>query len=134
MNRKVAIFISGVMFSTGLFISGMTNPEKVLSFLDVTGNWNSTLLFVMIGAIIPTFFLYRWTFRRPKPVFSDCFDLPTANKIDRKLIFGSVLFGIGWGMSGVCPGPGIANLFAGNVSFFIFVAAMLMGMWIGERT
>ncbi|MCC7460098.1 MAG: YeeE/YedE family protein [Proteobacteria bacterium] len=133
MTRKASIFLSGLLFSMGLFISGMTNPEKVLSFLDITGNWDPTLAFVMVGAIVPTFILYRVVFRRSSPVFGSSFDLPTKRELDHRLILGAIVFGIGWGMSGVCPGPGIANVFAGNWGFLLFVGAMLLGMRIGER-
>ncbi|MEZ4846638.1 MAG: DUF6691 family protein [Bdellovibrionota bacterium] len=134
MNRKFMIFLSGVLFSVGLFISEMTNPQRVLGFLDVTGQWDPTLLFVMVGAIVPTFVLYRGAFGRGKPLFAGEFDLPSKRDLDHRLIWGSIIFGVGWGISGVCPGPGVANILAGTSEFLVFVAAMVVGMMIGERT
>lgn len=131
--KQFALFISGLLFSIGLFISGMTNPAKVIAFLDVTGTWDPSLMFVMLGAILPTFFLYRVSFSRGKPVFSDRFDFPEKTTIDRKLMIGSAIFGVGWGLSGICPGPGVANVMVGNAGFLIFVAAMLVGMLLGEK-
>ncbi len=133
MMRNVLLLISGFLFSVGLFVSGMTNPQKVISFLDIFGQWDPTLAFVMLGAILPTFVLYRFAWKRKTPIFADDFDLPVKTVLDRPLVIGSVLFGIGWGISGVCPGPGVANLLAGRVDFFVFVIFMLIGLVIGGK-
>lgn len=133
MIRNVLTVLSGLLFSVGLFISGMTNPQKVISFLDVTGEWDPSLIFVMVGAILPTFFLYRFAWGRMKPLFANDFDLPVKKHLDRSLVIGSILFGIGWGISGVCPGPGVANMMAGNFEFLTFVLCMVMGMVLGGK-
>ncbi len=131
--KQFMLFLSGLLFSMGLFISGMTNPAKVIGFLDITGAWDPSLMFVMLGAILPTFLLYRISFSRGSPVFSDRFDLPEKTDIDRRLMIGSAIFGVGWGLSGICPGPGVANLVVGHFGFLIFVASMLVGMLLGEK-
>lgn len=132
MVKKFSIFISGLLFSVGLFISGMTNPAKVISFLDVTGAWDPSLVWVMMGAIFPTFFLYRFAFKLKKPLYANDFDLPTRQVVDTQLLIGSILFGIGWGLSGICPGPALANVFAGRLDFLMFGAFMLIGMLVAN--
>jgi len=126
--KNILVFFAGFLFSVGLFVSGMTNPQKVISFLDVGGNWNSSLLFVMGAAVIVTTIFYRLAWARPKPIFESDFDLPIKQALNSKLLIGSILFGVGWGLSGVCPGPSVANIFAGNMEFLVFVLSMLTGM------
>jgi uncharacterized membrane protein YedE/YeeE len=133
MKRNALLILSGMFFSVGLFVSGMTNPQKVVSFLDITGEWDPSLMFVMLGAIVPTFILYRFAWKLKKPIFASDFDLPVKKTLDRKLIVGSILFGIGWGIAGVCPGPGVANVLAGNFEFLVFVIFMLIGLLLGDK-
>ena len=126
MNRFCSL-ISGLVFGLGLTISGMTNPEKVINFLNVTRSWDPSLAFVMIGAILasaPFFYLIK---NKNKPWFADKFSWPTLKEIDSKLIVGSLLFGIGWGLIGLCPGPAIASISFMNASSFTFILAMLAG-------
>ena len=126
----VASLISGVIFGLGMAISGMTNTEKVQGFLDLAGDWDPTLAFVMVGGILVTFIGYPIIFRKDTPLFSDLFHLPTKKEINKPLLIGASLFGIGWGLVGYCPGPVIAGISYGYSSTFVFIAAMLAGMFI----
>lgn len=126
MNNIVTLLV-GLVFGFGLALSGMTHPEKVLGFLDVAGQWDPSLLFVLGGAVSVTlagFYLIR---KLPKPVFATAFRVTEARNIDRPLVIGSTLFGIGWGISGYCPGPAIALLAAPNWELWVFLSAMLFG-------
>lgn len=127
MDRLIAI-LSGIVFGVGLALSGMVNPMKVQNFLDIFGRWDPTLLFVMGAGLIVTFFGYRIAMSMPKPLFSPAFCLPDACRIDGRLVAGAALFGIGWGLTGFCPGPAIASLVFGLWPSVIFVAAMAVGM------
>ena len=132
MNLNLSSFISGLIFGLGLVISQMTNPVRVLAFLDVAGNWDPTLAFVMIGAL-STLCILQWLLRkRPEQIqdtdLQTCLD-PKA-RIDAKLIFGSILFGIGWGLSGFCPGPALISLTSGLAGGYVFVGAMFMGFFL----
>jgi len=121
MISKIISFISGIVFGFGLSVSNMINPEKVLGFLDLFGQWDPSLIFVMMGAIIvsaPVFFFFR---NKNKPLFADNFAIPTLKSIDKNLIFGSATFGIGWGMVGFCPGPAISSLALLNTYSVFFV-------------
>ncbi|MFN0191198.1 MAG: DUF6691 family protein [Aestuariivirga sp.] len=124
---RFAVFISGLLFGSGLAISGMVNPMKVLNFLDLAGAWDPTLIFVIAGGLLVTLAGYRLAFSRPKPFAADVFSLPQSQIVDAKLIGGSALFGLGWGLSGLCPGPAIAGLVFGRVESVAFVAAMAAG-------
>ena len=120
--------IAGTIFGIGLAISGMMNPAKVLGFLDIAGNWDPTLAFVMGGALMvsaPGFLLLR---RRGVPLIGGKFHLPTRTDIDSRLVGGAALFGLGWGLGGFCPGPAIAGLATGVAGVYVFVAAMVAGM------
>ncbi|MGZ3252926.1 MAG: DUF6691 family protein [Burkholderiaceae bacterium] len=131
----MAIFISlltGLIFGLGLLVSGMTNPAKVLGFLDISGNWDPSLVFVMAGAIVIGFFAFTIASKRTVSLLGLDMKLPQENRIDRRLIIGSALFGIGWGIAGFCPGPAIVSLGMGEIKAIIFVAAMLLGMAIFE--
>jgi uncharacterized protein len=121
-------FIAGALFSIGLALSGMLQPSKVQNFLDFTGNWDPSLAFVMIGAIATHTIIYRWIRKRPSPLLGGQFHLPTKKELDPRLLAGSALFGIGWGLGGFCPGPALVSLSAFNSSALVFVAAMLGGM------
>lgn len=126
--RLVVNFALGLLFGVGLVISGMSNPAKVLNFLDVFGTWDPSLIFVMGGAVVTAFVGYRIAFTRQRPVFEPAFRLPTKTDIDTPLLAGSGIFGIGWGLSGLCPGPAFTALYSGATTIFVFVVAMLVGI------
>jgi uncharacterized protein len=137
--RTLAAFGCGLIFGVGLAVSGMMNPAKVIGFLDVAGNWDPTLIFVMGGAVLITIPAYRVILARRRPVLANGFSLPTKKSLDAPLIWGSALFGLGWGLVGLCPGPAVAAIGTGLPAVLGFVAAMVAGMalhaWIsGERT
>lgn len=130
MNSILAAFVSGVIFAIGLAIGGMTKPAKVAGFLDFTGNWDPSLMFVMGGAVMTHAILYRLIRKRPTPLFTEAFAIPTRTDIDARLLGGAALFGIGWGLSGFCPGPAITSLASGQTPVLVFVAAMIGGMYL----
>jgi uncharacterized protein len=130
---SVISLISGVLFGVGLVVSGMSNPAKVLNFLDVFGTWDPSLAFVMAGALIVTAIGYRLAWRQPKPVLADAFDLPVSQVIDARLLIGAATFGIGWGLSGFCPGPAVTSLALLAPGTLVFVPTMLIGMGIARR-
>ena len=125
-------FVIGLTFGSGLVLAGMTNPAKVLNFLDVaaipTGGWDPSLALVLAGAIAVTFIGFKIVLRRKQPIFADTFHLPSAKELDVRIVAGPAIFGIGWGLAGFCPGPALTALSGGSVSAFQFVAAMLIGM------
>ncbi len=123
----VALF-AGALFGLGLAVSGMTNPAKVIGFLDFAGGWDPTLAFVMGGALLVTVPAFRLILNRPRPILADGFALPTKSALDVRLLGGAALFGVGWGLSGFCPGPALAALVTGLTPVFAFVAAMMAGM------
>jgi uncharacterized protein len=127
MMQKIFVLLSGLLFGAGLTISGMVNPAKILNFLDLTGQFDATLIFVMGAGLIVTTIGYQLIFKRGKPFFDGKFHLPTSEIIDVKLIGGAAMFGMGWGLSGFCPGPAIASLVFGYQQSIIFVAAMIVG-------
>ena len=110
MRQNLFSAFVGFLFSIGLGISGMTNPQKVISFLDIFGSWDPSLLFVMVGAIVVHFTAYRLIKKRKLPIYSSEWHVPRGNKITRGLIIGSILFGAGWGLAGYCPGPALVSL------------------------
>ncbi|MFO7908890.1 MAG: DUF6691 family protein [Halomonas sp.] len=120
-------YLAGLLFGLGLAISGMTDPARVLGFLDIAGAWDPTLMFVLGGAVVTSFVGYRLVFKQTAPLFGERFQLPTRQDLDVKLLGGAALFGIGWGLSGYCPGPAIASI--GGIS--LPLAAMLVTMVIG---
>ena len=124
-------FISGLIMSIGLSVSGMINPKKVIGFLDLFGAFDPTLVFVMLGALSIAAVGYRFV-GYSKPLLCDCFDLPKKNKIDRKLILGAAIFGAGWGLAGFCPGPAIVGVGLGLPKAVVFVCAMLIGMFLAR--
>ncbi|MEE2929829.1 MAG: DUF6691 family protein [Pseudomonadota bacterium] len=128
MGRNIAALVAGLIFGLGLTISEMVNPAKVLAFLDLFGNWDPSLAFVMGGALIVTAVGYRLAWTRPKPVFGERFQVPGNRQIDTKLALGAILFGIGWGLVGLCPGPAISALTFGGAPVLVFLAAMGAGM------
>jgi uncharacterized membrane protein YedE/YeeE len=123
-------FGSGLLFSLGLGVGGMTQPAKVVGFLDFFGEWDPSLIFVMGGAVAVYFVAFRLITKRDVPLFSPSFGIPRRRDIDLPLIGGAAMFGAGWGLAGYCPGPGIASLGSGSVSPIVFVAAMLFGMML----
>ena len=127
MQPLVAL-LCGVVFGVGLAISGMTNPAKVLGFLDVAGNWDPTLAFVMGGALAVSSVGFAIARRSLRPWLAETFAIPTRSDLDARLIGGAALFGIGWGLVGLCPGPALANLARGSPQVYIFVGAMLVGV------
>jgi uncharacterized protein len=124
--------LSGLIFGVGLIISGMTNPSKILGFLDITGKWDPSLAFVMGGALAVGFFAFKLADKQTISLLGLDMKLPKAHHIDRRLVIGSTLFGIGWGIAGFCPGPAVVSLGMGETKAIIFVAAMLSGMGIFE--
>jgi uncharacterized membrane protein YedE/YeeE len=131
MTQRILVSIAcGILFGIGLVVSDMVNPARVLAFLDVTGNWDPSLAFVMGGALIPSSIAYAIRRRCRKPVFETQFHVPTSRMIDRPLVAGAALFGLGWGLVGLCPGPAIASLVTGRWEAALFVTAMLAGMFV----
>ncbi|MFP3384838.1 MULTISPECIES: DUF6691 family protein [Tritonibacter] len=120
--------LTGLVFGIGIALSGMMNPAKVLNFFDVAGQWDASLAFVMGGALIVTALGYRLVWRRSKPVFDDQFQIPGSTRIDRKLLGGSALFGIGWGIAGFCPGAALPALGTGRWEVVLFVVAVIVGL------
>jgi len=125
--------LCGALFGAGLSLSGMTDQNKVLGFLDLFGSWNPSLIFVMAGGISVTFIGYKIIFKRSSPLWADAFMLPTSKLIDKNLVLGALLFGIGWGLYGYCPGPAIASLAYLHWETFLFVAAMIIGMFLQSK-
>ena len=124
--------LTGLVFGVGLIVSGMANPAKVLGFLDLAGTWDPSLAFVMGGAIAVGFVAFAVARRRTVSLLGAEMKLPTARQIDRRLVAGSVLFGVGWGVAGFCPGPALVALGMGEAKALVFVAAMLAGMGLFE--
>lgn len=127
--RALASLLAGLIFGAGLIVAGMTNPAKVVNFLDVAGTWDPSLAFVMGGAVVVTFLGYRLAWRWPAPLLGHAFVLPTLTAIDRRVLVGPAVFGVGWGLAGLCPGPALTTLTLGGVDSVTFVLAMLLGMW-----
>jgi uncharacterized membrane protein YedE/YeeE len=127
MMQWIVSLLAGLLFGLGLAVAQMTNPLKVQGFLDVAGAWDPSLAFVMGGAVSVTLIAFRLVLRRAAPVWAERFHLPTLTAIDRRLVLGAALFGIGWGLSGYCPGPALATLLSGNAEVWLFVPAMLVG-------
>ena len=128
----VTAFLAGLLFGGGLILSGMSNPAKVLAFLDIAGSWDPSLLFVMLGAILVAALAFRFARTRVRPLFGSHIHVPGAGRIDAPLVLGSITFGVGWGLVGYCPGPALTAMAVGGRSTFLFVAAMVAGMAIFE--
>lgn len=145
IQRLIWALASGALFAVGLVLGGMTQPAKVLAFLDVggmargisstaqPGYWDPSLAFVMGGALMVTLVAFWLTPRRAKPLADVQFHLPTRNDIDRNLLVGGAMFGIGWGLAGYCPGPALATVLTGGSDILFFASAMLIGMWAARR-
>ena len=129
---KLSSLISGIIFGIGLTISGMVNPEKVLGFLNIFYDWDPSLMFVMIGAILifsPLYFIFK---RKSRPIFSKNFVVPLKTNIDKNLIVGAIMFGSGWGLAGLCPGPAISAISFLNTDVYLFVLFMFVGFYLGN--
>ncbi len=124
----VAALLSGALFGLGLAVSGMTDPLRILGFLDIAGDFDPALLFVLGGAVTTTLVLFRFVLKRPAPLFADSFQLSSLRTLDRPLLVGAGLFGIGWGLAGYCPGPALVGLGVASAEALWFVPAMLVGM------
>lgn len=130
--RAIAALVAGLLFGLGLIQSGMTDPSKVIGFLDLAGRWDPSLAFVMAGAIAVAAIAFRFAARRSTALLGAPMRLPAARTIDRRLILGGLCFGAGWGLAGYCPGPALASLLSGSVKPVLFVVAMLAGMALFE--
>jgi uncharacterized protein len=128
MKQLALAFLAGLVFAVGLGISGMTDPEKIIGFLDVTGRWDPSLVFVMIGAIGVHVGVAQWALRAERPLWSKTFAFPPRLGIDGSLLAGAAIFGLGWGAAGYCPGPALVDLSAPTASRVTFVAAMIAGI------
>lgn len=120
--------VVGLVFGAGLALSDMVNPARVLAFLDLGGNWDPTLMFVMTGAVLPSAISYMAIRRMDRPLLADEFRIPQNRTVEGRLVAGAALFGVGWGLAGLCPGPAIAGLALGQWQLWLFAAAMLVGM------
>ena len=133
MRKVYSSFFAGALFGAGLAVSQMVNPRKVTDFLDFFGRWDPSLALVMGGALVVTAISFRLILRRPHPLLDAEFHLPQARDLDRQLIGGAALFGVGWGLAGLCPGPAVTALVTLAVPFFVFFAAMLAGAFAYDR-
>lgn len=125
--------VIGFIFGLGLIISGMTNPAKVINFLTHGNQWDASLIIVMAVAMLIMMLTWLWVAKKEKPLLSGTFNLSNLKNIDARLIIGSVLFGLGWGLSGICPGPGLVQLVSLKMEFLLFFAAVLGGMWLAKK-
>ena len=131
MKVKLGAFLGGSLFGIGLAIAGMTQPAKIIGFFDFFGSWDPSLAFVMLGAIVVYTPVYRWAIRTwQRPIWAPAFSLPTRKDIDARLIVGSAIFGVGWGLGGYCPGPALTSVGAGSEQAFTFGASMLLGVGV----
>lgn len=133
MARVFAALLSGVLFGLGLAISGMTDPNVVIGFLDLFGDFNPALMFVLGGAVGTTLVAFRFVLRRPSPLLASDFQLPTRKDIDARLLIGAGLFGIGWGLAGYCPGPAMVSFGALIETALVFVPVMMLSGWLTRR-
>jgi uncharacterized membrane protein YedE/YeeE len=130
--RLLSTYLIGLIFGIGISISGMANPAKVLNFFDVAGTWDPSLIFVMGGALVVAFLGYRIVLRRPAPIIDAKFHLPESSRIDARLLGGSALFGVGWGIAGFCPGGALPALGTGKIEVFAFMAALIAGIFAAK--
>ena len=133
MNKhSLSAFFVGLLFGLGLLLSGMSDPGKVQGFLDLAGNWDPSLAFVMGGAIAVGFFAYMLARKRTTAFLGGAMHLPTSTAIDKRLVLGGLTFGVGWGLAGFCPGPGLVSMASGEIKGLVFVGAMVAGMAVFE--
>ncbi|MGH8808537.1 MAG: YeeE/YedE family protein [Noviherbaspirillum sp.] len=130
--QMLMALLAGLVFGLGLIVSGMTDPARIIAFLDLAGNWNPSLAFVMCAAVAVGLIAFRFAGSRSKTLLGGRMHLPTASKVDRRLLSGSLVFGAGWGIAGYCPGPVLTSLFGGGSEPWIFMSAMLAGMALFE--
>ena len=137
MKKIFIALLSGIIFGLGLSLSQMTNPNKVINFLDITGQWDPSLAFVMIGALLVSFIAFRVVLKRADPILEEGFHLSKRTDIDKQLLAGAAIFGVGWGISGYCPGPAVANLGVGSFEALVMVVSIYSGFffqkWLGSR-
>jgi len=133
MKSILSALFTGLLFGIGLGLAGMMSPVKVQGFLDLSGRWDPSLTLVMGGAVVVTFVLFPLIIRRSQPLLAHAFTLPSATDLDRPLILGAILFGIGWAIAGLCPGPALANLTSLNPGVFGFVISMFVGFWLHRQ-
>ncbi len=131
--RLLTTFLIGLLFGLGIVISGMANPAKVLNFFDIAGTWDPSLALVMGGGVVTAFIGYRIVLKRPAPMFESLFSLPSRTDLDWKLIGGSAVFGIGWGIAGFCPGAALPVLGTGKLPVIMFVVSLVVGMLVARR-
>ena len=131
--KNILAFVFGGLFSIGLMLSGMSNPAKVIGFLDLFGTWDPSLAFVMIGAILVAFIPFQKAIRKPITVFNEPIELPQNTQLDQKLLSGAFIFGIGWGIAGICPAPAFTLIGLGYYQAMYFIIAMLAGVFIHRR-
>jgi len=130
--QRITEFVAGLLFGLGLLLSGMSDPGKVLGFLDLLGTWDPSLALVMAGAILVGMLAFTVAKKRTMNFLGGALHLPTANQIDRRLVIGALLFGAGWGLAGFCPGPSLVSMFSGQPKAAVFVLAMVIGMLLYE--
>jgi len=128
MNRVLISLLCGLVFGVGLIIAQMTNPAKIIGFLDISGQWDPSLAFVMAGAVVVFSIAYLLALRRHAPLFEERFIVPEKTRLDKPLVIGSLIFGAGWGLAGFCPGPAIVSSGFGDPRVWAFVVAMFAGM------
>lgn len=128
MKTILSSYVIGVIFALGLGIAGMTQPQKITAFLDVFGQWDSSLVFVMAGALIVHFVLFKFIVKRKSPLFAGNFQIPSRTDLDKDLFIGAAVFGIGWGLGGYCPAPAVTALASFSVNPVIFIVSMVIGM------
>ncbi|HDY92945.1 DUF6691 family protein [Pseudoalteromonas sp. AS84] len=131
--KAIMMVVIGFIFGLGLIISGMTNPAKVINFLTYGNQWDGSLIIVMAVAMLIMMLTWLWVAKKEKPLISGTFNLSNLKNIDARLIIGSVFFGLGWGLSGICPGPGLVQLVSLKMEFLLFFAAVLGGMWLAKK-
>ena len=130
MKQNLIALLCGIIFGVGLSLAQMINPNKVLNFLDITGNWDPSLIFVMLGALIVAFISFKWILKRPAPLLAEGFHISKNTSVDKSLLLGAAIFGIGWGMSGYCPGPAVTGLGLLSLESVILVVAIYLGFFV----
>lgn len=133
MMKNILAFVFGGLFSIGLMLSGMSNPAKVIGFLDLFGDWDPSLAFVMLGAIAVAFFPFQKAIRKPVTIFNETIQLPKKTQLDQNLVSGAFIFGVGWGIAGICPAPALTLMGLGYAQALYFIVAMLLGILIQRQ-
>ena len=133
MKHNLIALLCGIIFGIGLSLSQMINPNKVLNFLDITGKWDRSLIFVMMGALAVAFVSFKWILKRPAPLLAESFHISQKSSVDKTLVLGAAIFGIGWGMSGYCPGPAVAGLGLLSFESVVMVLAIYLGFFTYNR-